>query len=504
MLQLCGSTNATATVGNACVDDPVGRIFPDDNPWNADISTLPVLNNSGNMVAGIGPTASLHPDFGTLFSGVPWGIPFIVAKGSQPFVTVDFTAYSDESDPGPYPVPVTAPIEGGSASTGDRHVIAFDARNRLIYELYRAFPQSNTWTAASGSIFDSTTNKQRPIGWTSADAAGLPILPGLARYEEVKCGAIRHALRFTVQRTRRAYIYPASHFASTNTNPDLPAMGQRFRLKASFDVSKLSPQSMVVAQALKTYGMIVADNGSNWFLSGAPNANWNDNDINDLKQIHGSDFEAVDTSNLHPPSDTSSPSPPGNLRFSQATASQITVSWDAATDNTGVTGYRVTVSPNADFSNPLPTYTSQYVGNILSTNITGVNPSTRYYVQVTAYDEAGNVSKPVTGSFLTAASSRGTGTLPHGFSSTNGASFAIDAIAPGSLVTAFVPSSGVAQECFDHAVPLRNMIGGVMLNVGGTLVLDAASQWNYSPVGQVTCPLNTWDQNGRELPRRLN
>lgn len=193
----------------ACPGDPVGQIFPSGNSWNTAIAGLPVHGNSANLVASIGTGGSLHPDFGTVFEGAPWGIPFIVVDGSQPYLPVNYTAFGNESDPGPYPIPLNAPIEGGSSSPGDRHVLAFNSSNRFLYEMFFSFPQVSSWNAASGAIFDTMTNFQRPLDWTSADAAGLSILAGLARYEEVQCGAINHALRFTAVTTREAYIYPA-------------------------------------------------------------------------------------------------------------------------------------------------------------------------------------------------------------------------------------------------------------------------------------------------------
>jgi hypothetical protein len=214
---------------------------------------------------------------------------------SQPPVPVNFTAYGDESDPGPYPVPVTAPVEGGAGSTDDRHVLAIDADHCVLYEMYRAFPRPGRWDADSGAVFNLRSNALRPDGWTSADAAGLPIFPGLARYDEVAGGAITHALRFTVVRTQRGFIHPATHFASSSTDPALPPMGLRLRLKAGFDTSGSHGQARVVLDALKRYGMIVADNGSNWYITGAADSRWDDNNLNQLKTIPGSSFEVVDT-----------------------------------------------------------------------------------------------------------------------------------------------------------------------------------------------------------------
>ena len=272
------------------------RVFPADNPWNEDISGLPVDQNSGNLIASIGLGTSLHPDFGTIWAGAPNGIPYIVVSGTQTKVAINFTPYGDESDPGPYPVPPDAPIEGGPSGSGDRHVIVIDRDNWKLYELYSAFPVGGgaSWRAESGALFDLNSNALRPAGWTSADAAGLPVFPGLVRYDEVfEQREITHALRFTAQQTRRAYVSPARHFASSNTNPNLPPMGMRVRLKASFDISRFSPSMQVVLRALKRYGMILADNGSNWYISGVPDPRWNDDELNTLKGVKGSDFEVV-------------------------------------------------------------------------------------------------------------------------------------------------------------------------------------------------------------------
>lgn len=272
------------------------RLFPADNPWNQDISGLPVDPNSANLIASMGLSTGLHPDFGTTWNGAPNGIPYVVVSGSQQRVPITFTDYGDESDPGPYPVPPNAPIEGGPNGTGDRHVIVIDRDNWKLYELFDAYPVGGgiSWRAACGAVFDLNSNSLRPAGWTSADAAGLPIFPGLVRYDEVfELKEITHALRFTAQRTRRAYVYPARHFASSNTDPNLPPMGMRVRLKAGFDISRFSPNMQVVLRALKKYGMILADNGSNWYISGAPDPRWNDSELSTLKSVKGSDFEVV-------------------------------------------------------------------------------------------------------------------------------------------------------------------------------------------------------------------
>ena len=272
------------------------RLFPPDNPWNQDISNSPVDPNSANLIKSIGNNAVLHPDFGTVWNGAPNGIPYVIAAGDQSPVPIRFTAYGEESDPGPYPVPRTAPIEGAPNSDGDRHVLVIDRDRWKLYEMYGAQPVNNglSWNAKSGAVFDLKSNALRPEGWTSADAAGLPIFPGLVRYDEVfEQREITHALRFTVARSRRAYVYPARHYASGDGDPNLPPMGMRVRLKASFDISKYSPPLQVILRALKKYGMFVADNGPSWFLSGAPDPRWSDDELGMLKTIRGSDFEVV-------------------------------------------------------------------------------------------------------------------------------------------------------------------------------------------------------------------
>lgn len=275
-------------------------LFPDDNVWNTPVDTLPLDANSEAYVATIGSDEPMHPDFGSgTWDGGPIGIPYVDVPGSQPMVSVAFL-YDDESDPGPYPIPADAPIEGGPGSTGDRHVLVLERDNCLLYELFYAWPQSDgSWQADSGAVFDLGSHALRPAGWTSADAAGLPILPGLVRYDEVAAGEIGHAIRFTAPQTRRAYVWPARHYASDLTGGQYPPLGQRFRLKADFDISGFSPETQVILQALKTYGMFLADNGSPWFISGVPDERW-DNDllVDELRQVHGRDFEAVDESSL--------------------------------------------------------------------------------------------------------------------------------------------------------------------------------------------------------------
>jgi hypothetical protein len=276
-------------------------VFPADNPWNQRVDTLPVAQNSAALIAQIGLSDPVHPDFGTVYNGAPNGIPYAVVSNTTKRVPVSFQ-YASESDGHRYPLPRNAPIEGGSHSTGDRHVIVVNKDTCTDYELFAAYPLSGgaRWKAGSGAIFNLRSDKLRPAGWTSADAAGLPILAGLAIYGETASGAIRHALRFTVPCTSRRYVYPARHEAGSCGNA-APPMGLRVRLKASVNISHLPRQARIVAQALKTYGMILADNGSPWFISGAPSPHWNDDALHQLDQLSGRDFQVVDTSSLpHP------------------------------------------------------------------------------------------------------------------------------------------------------------------------------------------------------------
>ncbi|HEX3278926.1 MAG TPA: hypothetical protein VHR40_10420 [Thermoleophilaceae bacterium] len=268
-------------------------VFPRDNAWNQRVDMLPVLPNSDAIVRSIGWSSTMHPDFGSgLWEGGPIGIPFVTVGRSQARVHVRFD-YASESDKGPYPIPRSVPIEGGRQSDGDRHVIVVDRSRCRLYELFAAYPHASGWSAGSGAIWNLRSNHLRPRGWTSADAAGLPILPGLARWAEVKRGHIDHALRFTASRTRNAFVFPARHFASDLTDPNLPAMGQRLRLKRSFDLSRFPRQARIVLKALKRYGMILADNGSSWYVSGAPDPHWSNDQLHTLGRVPGSAFEVV-------------------------------------------------------------------------------------------------------------------------------------------------------------------------------------------------------------------
>jgi hypothetical protein len=279
---------------------PRCEIFPKSNPWNRRVDRLPVAANSAEIINSIGAERGLHPDFGSgLWEGAPIGIPITVVGRRTPKSRVSFE-YAGESDRGPYPIPRGVPIEGGYRSDGDRHALIVDRDSCKLYELYALYPRGPGWRAGSGAIWNLRSNRLRPAGWTSADAAGLPILPGLARYDEVRRGVIDHALRFTVRRTRRAYVYPARHFASSSDDPSLPPMGLRVRLKTSFDVSGFPRQARVVLTALKRYGMLVSDNGSDWYITGSPNPGWRNDDLRTLGRVKGSEFEVVDTRTLRP------------------------------------------------------------------------------------------------------------------------------------------------------------------------------------------------------------
>jgi hypothetical protein len=278
-------------------------VFPASSVWNQRVDKLPLASDSATLIRSIGLDAGVHADFGSgLWDGSRIGIPYVVVHGkTTPKSRVAFD-YADESDKGPYPIPRTVPIEGQPAATdGDRHALIVDRDSCRLYELYALHRSGSGWAAGSGAIFDLRSNRLRPAGWTSADAAGLPILPGLARWDgDAATGAIHHALRFTAERTRKAYVYPARHYASDSSDPSLPPMGLRVRLKASVDISRLPRQARIVAQAMKTYGLILADNGSPWYVSGAPSPKWSNDQLHALGALHGSDFEVVDTSKLRP------------------------------------------------------------------------------------------------------------------------------------------------------------------------------------------------------------
>jgi hypothetical protein len=300
-----------------------------------------VDGRSTSYINSIGAGGHLHADFGSgLYDGGPIGIPYVVAPSSQASAPVSFD-YAGESDPGPYPIPSNAPIEGGAQSDGDRHVLVVQSGTCKLYEMFAAYPQGGGWHAGSGAVWNLRSNALRPRGWTSADAAGLPILPGLVRYDEIAAGVVAHAIRFTVSRTQRAYIWPARHQASSVTDASAPPMGLRLRLKASMDISRFSPTNRVILTALKRYGMIVADNGSSWFLSGAPDDRWNNDDLHALGAISGSEFEVVNTTSLMVNQDS------GQARSQSATPAATIAATASATASASETPGTATPTPTS-------------------------------------------------------------------------------------------------------------------------------------------------------------
>ncbi len=312
--------------------------FPSSNAWNQDISGATVDPNSDAIINFIGPTVGLHPDFGAgLYDGSSMGIPYSVVGASQGMVNIDFTAYGDESDPGPMPIPANAQIEGyPNPGNGDRHVLVIDNNNCFLYELYSASPNSDgSWNAGSAAVWDLLNGEQRPWTWTSADAAGLPIFPGLVRYDEVAAGKIQHAIRFTLPQSQAAMVPPASHWAATSSNPIAPPMGMKLRLKAGYDISQFSANVQVILTALKTYGMIMADNGSPMYLSGAPDTRWNNDDLHNLSQVPASAFEVVQMSPIYTAANVPQGAAPTIASFAASSSSvssgtQVTLSWQAS------------------------------------------------------------------------------------------------------------------------------------------------------------------------------
>ena len=289
--------------GELTAPPPTCSTFPADNIWNRRVDDLPVDARSSQYIAAIGASDTLHADFGAGVwppgSNSPTGIPFVNVPAGQPSVKIIYTDYGNESDPGPFPIPDNAPIEGGPDASGDRHVLVVDRESCVLYELYNAHPHSDgSWSASSGARYNLRSNALRPDGWTSADAAGLPIYPGLVTYDEVASGMITHAIRFTAADTRSAHVWPARHDASSLTGTNYPPMGQRFRLKAGYDISGYSTEVRVILQAFKDFGLILADNGASWFISGAPDQRWNNTVLHEWDDIPGSAFEAVDVSSL--------------------------------------------------------------------------------------------------------------------------------------------------------------------------------------------------------------
>jgi hypothetical protein len=313
------------------------RPFADDNLWNTDISNAPVDANSAAIINFIGPSNGLHPDFGSgQYQGSNIGIPYVVVDGSQAEATIHFSAYGDESDPGPMPVPSNAAIEGDpNPGNGDRHVLVLDNSNCFLYELYSSYPNSDgSWNAGSAAVWDLLSNEQRPWTWTSADAAGLPIFAGLVRYDEVAAGQIQHALRFTLPDSKAAFTPPASHWAATSSSSPIP-MGMRLRLKASYDISHFSASLQVILTAMKKYGMIMADNGSAMYLSGAPDSRWDNDDLHNLGQVTASAFEVVQMNPVYTASNVPQGAAPSISSFTATPASvaaggSTTLAWSVS------------------------------------------------------------------------------------------------------------------------------------------------------------------------------
>ena len=343
-LQVTSTSSGPPPPPSACSAMSVGQEvslngfvpFPSDNLWNEDISAAPVDPNSTAIINFIGASVPLHPDFGSgLYNGSIMGIPYEVVDASQGPVTINFTAYGDESDPGPMPIPLNAPIEGDPNPSGDQHVLILDNANCWLYELYDAQLNGSEWNAGSAAVWDLTADEQRPYTWTSADAAGLPIFPGLVRYDEVAAGQINHAIRFTLQSSRAAFIPPASHWAANSTNALAAPMGMRLRLKASFDISGFSAANQVILTALKKYGMIMADNGSSMYITGAPNDNWNNDDLHNLTGVTASDFEVVQMTPVYTSANVPQGSAPTISSFTASAQSvsagtPVTLSWSVS------------------------------------------------------------------------------------------------------------------------------------------------------------------------------
>jgi len=382
-LQVTGSTQASSCSSLALGQGAsLGGFvpFPADSLWNTDISSSSVDPNSAAIINFIGSSVGVHPDFGAgQYNGSTIGIPYLIVGAQQPPVTINFTAYGSESDPGPMPAPVTAPIEGyPNPGTGDRHVLVLDNSNCFLYELYSSYVNGSTWNAASAAVWDLLSNELRPYSWTSADAAGLPIFPGLARYDEVAAGKISHALRFTLQNSRAAFVPPASHWAADSSNSNAAPMGMRLRLKAAFDVSGYSAANQVILNALKRYGMIMADNGSNMYISGAPDDRWDNNDLHNLGQVTTSDFEVIQMTPLYTQSNVPTGAAPQIISFAASANSisagtQVTLSWQVtgasyvivSPDAGAVRGTSVIVSPTQSTTYTL--YATNAFGRTTST-----------------------------------------------------------------------------------------------------------------------------------------
>ncbi len=452
------------------------RLFPVNNIWNTPIESLPVDANSDLYINTIGASSYVHADFGSgLWEGEPIGIPYTTVPGTQEKVAVTFL-YDDESDPGPYPIPPDAPIEGGSSSDGDRHVLVVDRDNCILYELYDAYPQPDgSWTAGSGAIFDLKSNALRPAGWTSADAAGLPILPGLVRYEEVAAGEINHAIRVTAPQTRRAYVWPARHYASSLTDSQYPPMGQRFRLKANFDISGFSPQVQVILTTLKKYGMILADNGMSWFISGVPDERWNNDILHELHNVKGSDFEAVDVSSLmiSPNSgaavSAATTQPVISLNRTQLNAGAVvsaaaTGSQTFLISNSGTGTLNWTITPDAGWLSVNPTSGTNSLVVTVSINPSGLSTGT--YTGTITISDTNAVNSPQTVTVNLMVMNVSQDQPPIG---------SFDTPIDGSTVRSSIPVTGWALDDVDvDSVKIYRQVGSQLVYIGDAVFVEGA------------------------------
>ena len=432
-LTATSSSSQSPTIGNC-------PVFPADNVWNTAVDQLPVASYSATWVGTIGSAAPLHPDFG---SDPTNGMQFVTVPGTQTKYPATFT-YSGDSDPGPYAIPLNAPIEGGSSSTGDRHAIAIDTDNCILYEMWSAYPQAASWSAGSGAIFNLGSDALRPSGWTSADAAGLPVFAGLIRYDEVASGQINHALRFTVPQTQNTFVWPARHFASSLTGYQYPPMGTRFRLRANYDISGFSATNQVILTALKKYGMFIADNGSSWFVQGVTDPRWNDTDLHALTQVPGSAFEAVDESSLMVSSDS------GQTTTGASAAVTVSINPTTATVTTGSS-----VQFSATVSNSTTQTVTWSVNGIAGGSSTvGTISSSGLYTAPAAVPNGGSVTVTATSTASTTASASATVTVN-----------APAVQAP--VLSSISPNSGTQGSSVSVTLTGSNFQSSAAVNIGG-------------------------------------
>ena len=437
LLSLCFFAFTLLTAGAQSPTIGTCPVFPADNIWNTPVDQLPVSAYSAGWVGTIGSAKTLHPDFGSIY-----GIPFITVSGTQTKYPATFY-YAADSDPGPYATPLVAPIEGGSSSTGDRHVLSIDTDNCILYEMWSAYPQAASWSAGSGAIFNLASDTLRPSGWTSSDAAGLPVFLGLVRYDEVAAGAINHALRFTVPQTQNTFVWPARHYASSLTGSQYPPMGARFRLRADYDISSFSATNQVILKALKKYGMMVADNGSSWFLTGTTDTRWDDNDLHNLGLLTGSDFEAVDVSGLMVD--------PNSGQALQTAATTVTVSPIAASIQVGATQqFTATVTNGTSQS------VTWSVNGVAGGNSTvGLVTSGGLYTAPAAIPSGGTVTIRATSSVTPTAIGSATVTIT-----------AATIVAP--VLSSIAPSNGIQGTNVSVTLTGSNFKAGATIAVGGS------------------------------------